>query len=111
MRLAIGICILAAQIVQIGVARFHPMRYYCWAPFDSQNSFEVRASIGDRVLSPPEFRARYRVRPRGINPRSIYEITSVITYVETHYAREKAVVTVTYRTNGGPLQQWHWPLR
>jgi len=111
MRLAIGICILAAQLVQIGVARFHPMRYYCWAPFDSLNAYEVRASIGDRTLPPAEIRERYRVTPKGTNPRSIYEITSVITYVETHYAREKAAVTVTYRTNGGPEQQWHWPLR
>jgi len=40
----------------------------------------------------------------------IYQVTDVISYVERVYHEDdEADVTVTYRTNGGPERQWHWP--
>lgn len=110
MRMFVGLSILAAQIVMIGVARVHPIRYYTWAPFDSQNDFTIQSIVNGRELSPEEVLARYRKPVRGRSPRSIYEVVSTIEYVETHYRKDdRATVTVVYRTNGGPEQTWRFP--
>ena len=96
----------------IGVARVHPMRFYSWAPFDSQNEYSIKVSVDGRELSAQEITQRYHIRQRGVNPRSLYEYTSLIAYVEEHYRPgDRAQVEVTYRTNGSPEQQWHWPAR
>ena len=111
-RIIIGIGILLVQVVQIGVARVHPMRYYCWAPFDSQNEYEVNVTIGGVQLSPTQVSHRYRIAQASVNPRAIYEVLSLITYVESRYRRDaNTSVEVRYRTNGGPEQTWQWPLR
>lgn len=109
-RLLIGSLLLAAQIVMIVAARFHPMRYFCWAPFDSQNEYEIHVVVGRHELSPEDVRARYRLPTPGRNPRMIYQVTDVIRYVEEHYHElDPARVEVVYRTNGGEEQAWHWP--
>jgi hypothetical protein len=110
MRMFVGLSILAAQLVMIGVARVHPIRYYTWAPFDSQNDFSIQTIVDGRELSPAEVLQRYRKPARGHSPRSIYEVVSTIEYVETHYRKDdRATVTVVYRTNGGPEQTWQFP--
>ena len=110
-RVTTGLSLLAVQIVMIAAARFHPMRYYCWAPYDSQNEYQIDTVIDGRALSPAEVESRYRLETPGINPRMIYQVTDIVSYVERVYHQdEPAEVTVTYRTNGGPEQQWHWPL-
>lgn len=94
----------------IAAARFHPMRYYCWAPYDSQNEYRIDTQLDGRTLSPAEVESRYRLKTPGINPRTIYEITDIISYVERVYHEgEGARVSVNYRTNGGPERQWQWP--
>ena len=110
MRMFVGIAILAAQLVMIGVARVHPIRFYTWAPFDSQNDFTIQAVVDGRELTPTEIRERYRKPARGHSPRSIYEVISTIEYVETHYRqKDPAIVTVVYSTNGDPEQTWRFP--
>ncbi|MBX7259141.1 MAG: hypothetical protein K1Y02_22455 [Candidatus Hydrogenedentes bacterium] len=111
MRLAIGISILAAQIVMIGAARFGPMRYFCWAPYDSQNEYRIAVEIEGRSLSPEEIEKRYRIPAQSVNPRAIQEITDVVAHVEGVYRPgDKAEVQVRYRTNGGEERLWQWPL-
>ena len=110
-RVTVGLSLLAVQIVMIAAARFHPMRYYCWAPYDSQNEYQIDTVIDGRALSPAEVESRYRLETPGINPRMIYQVTDIVSYVERVYHKDEPVeATVTYRTNGGPEQQWHWPL-
>lgn len=110
MRLYIGIAILVAQLVMIGVARVHPIRFYTWAPFDSQNDFTITSIVNGRQLTPDEVMQRYRKAAKGRSPRSIYEVYSTVEYVETHYHKgDQATVTVTWRTNGGPEQSWQFP--
>lgn len=109
-RVVIGLGLLAVQVVMIVAARFHPMRYYCWAPYDSQNEYEIDVAIEGRTLSPAQVVSRYQLDTPGINPRMIYQVTDVISYVERVYHEDdEADVTVTYRTNGGRERQWHWP--
>ena len=94
----------------IGVARFHPMRYYCWAPYDSQNEYEITVKIQDHELTRGDVTKRYRIPARGINPRAIYQVTDIVSYVERVYrGSDNARVTITYRTNGGEEKRWRWP--
>jgi len=110
MRMYVGLAILAAQLVMVGVARVHPIRFYTWAPFDSQNDFSIHAIVNGRELAPDDVQERYRKPAVGRSPRSIYEVTSTVEYVETHYHKgDHATVTVVYRTNGGPEQTWRFP--
>lgn len=110
-RVIVGLSLLAVQIVMIVAARFHPMRYYCWAPYDSQNEYEIHAQLDGRTLSPAQVETRYRLETPSINPRMIYQVTGIISFVERVYHEgDPAHVTVVYRTNGGPERQWHWPL-
>jgi len=106
----IGVAILAVQVIMIAVARFHPMRYYCWAPYDSQNEYRITASVGNRELEPEDIENRYHVPAEGINPRTIYEVIDIVSYVErVYHDSDAAEVAVTYRTNGGEEQRWQWP--
>ena len=110
-RVIIGLSVLAIEIVMIVAARFHPMRYYCWAPYDSQNEYQIHTIIDGGALSGANVESRYRLKTPGINPRAIYQVTDIISYVERVYHEDdQAQVTVTYRTNGGPDRQWHWPV-
>jgi hypothetical protein len=106
----IGVAILAVQVVMIAVARFHPMRYYCWAPYDSQNEYRITATIDNRELPSEEVERRYRIPAQGINPRTIYEVIDIVSYVErVYHDLDAAEVTVTYRTNGSEEKRWQWP--
>ena len=111
-RTAAGVLLLLAQVGMIVFARFHPMRYYCWAPYDSQNEYDIEAEIDGRPLTGDELEKRYRLKASAVNPRMINQVTDVISYVErVYYPDDGAQVTVTYRTNGGPEQRWTWPER
>lgn len=112
MRFAIGAGVLLAQVVMIGAARVHPIRFYTWAPYDSQNEYRMSIAVRGSALSADEVFERYRIPAVGLSPRSIYEVVSLAEYVERHYRPEdRAEVEIRYRTNGGPEQLWRWPAR
>ncbi len=109
-RTAAALFLLLAQVMMIVFARFHPMRYYCWAPYDSQNEYEIQTELDGRSLSRDELEERYRLAPTAVNPRAISQVTDVVSYVErVYHPDERARVIITYRTNGGPEQVWTWP--
>ena len=109
-RTCIGLALLGAQLVMIVVARFHPMRYYCWAPFDALNAYRIHTTVDGRELSPDEVWDRYQLRTPDINPRAIYQVLDVIAYVEDYYHRDdRARVEVIYSTNGREEQVWRHP--
>ncbi len=110
MRRAFGIGILLFQVSAIIYARFVPARYFCWAPYDSQNDYLIEAVVNDRVLSRDEIRGRYKKRAKGADNRSIQHIKDIIIGYETSYgADENAQVSLSYSVNGGEEQSWQWP--
>ena len=98
MRRVLGIAILLFQLGAIVCARFVPARYFCWAPYDSQNDYLIEAVVNSRVLSRDEIRGRYKKRAKGADNRSIQHVMDIITGYETSYgAEENAQVTLSYR--------------
>jgi hypothetical protein len=110
--MVIGIAVLVPQVALIAWARVHPMRYYCWAPYDQQNEYEIETVVGGRALTPDEIKQRYRISTPGRNPRAVSQVTDIVSYVERVYRPEdRAEVTVRYRVNGGKERVWRWPQR
>ncbi|MGQ0720083.1 MAG: hypothetical protein ACT4PE_00775 [Candidatus Eiseniibacteriota bacterium] len=111
-RSVLGLALLLPQVVALGVARIHPMRFYCWSPYDAQFEYTIETAVGGRRLTSEEVSRRYDLPTPGRNPRAIHQVTTVISHVERVYrTADEAQVTVTYRKNGGVEQQWHWPAR
>ena len=110
MRRVLGVAILLFQLGAIVYARFVPARYFCWAPYDSQNDYLIEAVVNGRGLSQDEIRSRYKKRPQGTDNRSIQHIKDIISGYESSYgAEENAEVTLSYSVNGGEEQSWKWP--
>ena len=96
----------------IGYARLTDARYFCWAPFDSQNEYTIKVVIKDRGLSDQEIRKRYHIWAKGLDSRSIKHVKNIIKQYETTYGRrDKAKVTLAYSTNGFKKPDWVWPPR
>ena len=110
MRTAFGITLLLFQLGAIVYARFVPSRYFCWAPYDSQNQYEIEAVIDGKPLTAQQIRQRYRRPKRGVDNRSIQHVKDIIQgYEQTHGRADNAQVTMRYRVNGGKEQRWKWP--
>ena len=107
-----GLVILALQLVHLAYARLVNSPYLSWAPFGSQNPYRIDARIGHRQLSAGEILDRYHRRQRGLENRSIQIIQDLIRGRETLYPEsQQATVTLTWSSNGGPLERWTWPLQ
>jgi hypothetical protein len=105
----IGIALLLGQILAIGYARFVPSRYFCWAPFDTQTDYELTVALQGRELTPAEIRERYRRPPKGTDNRSPQHVIDILEGVERRKPRdEQAEITMRYRVNGKPQQDWTW---
>ncbi len=105
-----AIALIAFQIVMIGVARFVPSRYFCWAPMDSQNLYAIRVVVAGRELAPGEIGTRYRQPAEGGNWQAIQHVLDKVRQYEETYGRaDGAEVVVTYTVNGGPEETWTWP--
>ena len=102
--------LLAFQVGMIGYARFVPSRYFCWAPMDSQNLYEITVVIAGRELGTEEIEARYRQPAVGGNWQAIQHVLDKVRQYEETYGRDDgAEVTVSYTVNGRPRETWMWP--
>jgi hypothetical protein len=108
-RTVIAAGLLLLQVGAIVYARFVPARYFCWAPYDAQNEYEIEATVGGRPLNPQEIRQRYRKPQEGVDNRSIQHIKDIIQGVELKAPGDNAQVRLRYRVNGGDEQIWQWP--
>jgi hypothetical protein len=109
-RTTLGVAVLAFQLGMIVYARFVPSRYFCWAPFHSQNNYEMDVTVNGKALTGGEIQKRYRRPQKGVNSRSIQDEKGIIMqYEQTYGKNEHAEVTLRYRVNGGAEQVWHWP--
>lgn len=108
----LGVLLLTAQLGGIVYSRFTPLRYFCWAPFDQQTQYEIAISIGGEGLTEMQIQRRYR-RPReGTDNRSAHHLFDIIERAEKKFEPAgRSQVRVTYRINGGPEQEWHYPPR
>lgn len=104
----LGLALIWFQIGMIVKARFDPLRYFCWAPFDSRNHYQVTmAEINGQSLDEAEFAARYRVPFAGLEWRAIAHLKDLIEQYERTYGRgDSSRLAIEYRTNGGPRRTW-----
>jgi len=109
-RIVAGVAFLLFQVAMMVRARFDPDRYFCWAPHDSQNEYEIVSVVDGRALDRGEVHARYHLPAVGVDPRAIEHIKDVIRARESQ-ATQAAQVTVLYRTNGASPERWSWPER
>ena len=109
-RIIAGVTFLLAQVASVTYARFVPQRFFCWAPYDMHTRFTVDVVLGGRQLSANEVARRYHYHSRGWEPRSIYNLQSMIRQYESTYGRdEHAQVSMRYEINGHPPVLWTWP--
>ncbi|MCU1261253.1 MAG: hypothetical protein JWO80_4138 [Bryobacterales bacterium] len=112
MRIAAGAALLLFQVAMVIYARFVPSRYFCWAPFDTQTDYRLQVSVGGRLLTSREVRARYRRPQVGTDNRSPQHVIDILQgYEQTYGAADHAQVVMRYRVNGKQEQVWRWPLR
>lgn len=108
--LAVGL--LLFQIIMIGYARFVPTRFFCWAPFDSLNLYQIQVTLAGKVLTPQEIKDRYRIESKGTDHRAISHVLLILKqYEETYGRNDNAHVQVVYSVNGRKEQSWEWPTR
>jgi len=103
----VGLVFLLFQIVSVIYAKTIHERFFCWAPFDQHSYYETSVIINNKELSVAEIEKRYRYRPKGWEPRSIYNVFSIINQYESTYGKQdNASVKVTYSINGHKEQLW-----
>ena len=86
-------------------ARRTTARYFCWAPFDMQTEYWIRASLNGKELTPAEVRSRYRRPAHGVDNRSVQHVIDIIEEAERQLSAG-AEVTMRFRINGKPEQTW-----
>ena len=97
-----------SQLGMVVYARFDPMRYCCWAPFDSLNRYHVRAVVAGHELDKWEFRHRYGLFQQGTDG-AIQHVKDILVQVERGKDRgARAVLSMTYTTNSIHPQRWIW---
>lgn len=102
-----GIIFLALQIFSIVYARFIPERFFCWAPYDIHTKYSIHVQIDGNDLTNNEIKMRYRYHSHGWEPRSIFNVISLVKqYENTYGSDEGADVSIYYSINGKPEQIW-----
>jgi len=111
MRVVIPVLLLTFQLGAIIYARTVPTRYFCWAPYDTQTQYDAKAIVNGHVLSPAEFRSRYRRPEHGSDNRSPQHLIDMLAQAEAKYEErgDSATILVQYRVNGKELREWRWP--
>ncbi len=110
MRKVIGVIFLLIQAVMIIAARFTEARYFCWAPHDAQNEYQLSVEVNGRPLNAEEIRKRYRISPCGLDPRSIAHIKNILRQYEKIYGQnDQTRIRLVYRKNGIAQAPWQWP--
>lgn len=121
MKNVIGGSLILLQLFLIVNARFIPAKYFCWAPHDEQNVYELAVTINKKVLTQEEINKRYHLEAGyywvdsayqkvNIEARSIENVKDLVAQYESTYGKlDQADVKLTYWRNGGNAQHWRWP--
>lgn len=106
-RVGAALALLGFQLVMMTRARFDDARYFSWAPHDSQNEYVIEVRSEGRKLSDEVVEARYRIPPRGVDPRAIAHVIRLVQQYEAENDPDGSLeVRVRWRTNGGPERSW-----
>jgi hypothetical protein len=106
----IAVLLLSWQVGMIVYARFDDARYFCWAPHDVIWTFRIETVVGGRTLDTLESARRYRYRRPSMDEHAVEHLFRAIRQYETTYGKDdRAQVTVRYRRNEGPVQEWRYP--
>lgn len=111
-RISLILCVglLVFQVLGIIYGRFTPARYFCWAPYDTQDRYTVSINFEGRDLTEEEVTNRYRFHSNAWQQQSIHNLLFAIEQYESSYGKEdNAVVTVKYSKNGRPQDTWTYP--
>lgn len=110
MKLILCVSLLAFQAIGILYGRFTPARYFCWAPYDTQDRYTVSINLDGRTLSEEEATQRYRFHSNAWQQHSIHNLLFAIEQYESSYGKDdNAEVTVTYSKNGRSKETWNYP--
>ena len=110
LRVGIALAVLALQLVGVVRAHLGADKYFAWAIFDTNTRYVIGVTIAGRALSEAEVRARYRIKAKGIEGRSIRHVFDVVRHYEaTHGRGQGAEVVVRYRIDEAPEETWRWP--
>ncbi len=106
---AVGVTVLAVQIVFVAYEHLGPTRYFAWAPNDYVVQYRLAAAVDGHDLSPAGVRARYHLASRGIwyFPAQ-HIIDDVQQYERTYGSGDRVRATLSYRLNGHPQKTWRW---
>ena len=109
-RYLIGVMFLLLQVSLIVYARFTPVRFFCWAPFDQQTNYEISVTLDDEELMPDAILQRYQIHAQGWNQHAAHNVISCLRQYESTYGKhDDATVTLRYQVNGRDEEVWHWP--
>ena len=106
---------LALQVLWIVSVPWHHDRTFAWAPLHEQVRFAIEVRRDGRLLTDDEVGRRYRrgwhYDPSTREDWQLNELRRVQDVIEqTEQAHhDGARVTVRYRRNGGPAEEWRWP--
>lgn len=108
--LALCVCLLSFEAIAILYARFTPARYFCWAPYDTQDRYTISVTQDGEILTEEETTQRYRFHSNAWQQHSIHNLLFAIEQFESSYgAKDNAKVSVTYSKNGRPEETWTYP--
>ena len=106
---AIGIAILAVQLVVVVGALTGASWWFSWGPNDYLYQYRIDATVGGRALDARSIERRYHVAPDGIYENPIEGLFGLIrSYESTYGRRDPAAVTVRYRLDDGREHTWRW---
>ena len=105
----LGIGLLLFQLGAIGYARFVPARYFCWAPFDMQTSYQLQVTVNGESLSAGRIQRRYRRPQKGFDNRSVQNLIDILEQTEQRYHPDDDThIVMTYRINGKEEERWEY---
>ena len=103
----VGILLLVLQICSVIYAQFIPERFFCWRPFDNHTSYRIEVKIKEKQLELHDIEKRYRYKSEGWEPRSIYNVFSIVSQYELSYGlKDSAQVKIYYNSNGKENEMW-----
>ena len=109
-RLGLGYLFLLFQVILIFYSRYIPERFFCWAPYDEQTSYEILVTIDGKKLSEDEVGKRYRYGQKRMESRTVHNVFNMVKqYEETYGKHDNAQVEIIYSTNGGQNNTWNFP--
>lgn len=116
MRRALAWGLLLAQLASVAWHRGREEKYFCWAPYDQQTRFTVRATVAGRTLTPREVQDRYGFAPNMLVGDAFWDQRAWGNPIGLIRRRESALppgeaaeVVVRYSVNGRPEREWTWP--